>query len=1652
MFKKFRKVYNLLHLSKIFSKTGLLVLSVFIISGISYALMRPGISMADVLVCELEEHEHSEACYEKTLICTEENHDHTEECYEEVLICEKQIHKHGEECYQKKSDAEAEQEGETVATALSADFAGEDTASLDDTFTQFINTDGIKFKILNEKTQVYEELIDGEKLTVDNTYSVQLAMDFTIPVGGLNKLNTNGMLTCKISDEIVVVSDILNKPIKDTTTGEQCGTYSITKDGVLTIQFSPDFVTENSSREIAGSVFYEGTFTTRNTTITDREETITIGDIEINVGISGRKDALNIDKKVKEYDPGTGKLTWTVEVWSTYDLKQPVVITDELIKNQEYMEFSNLIENISIKGLDNKGYIQTEDKDEVIIGSNYYYLETDKNDKFELTLPPLMAANERYFVTYTVDVKNFDTKDAEIGIDCDNEVTAKSGAQNPVSDTCLYTIKKDTPILWGNKEIVNGYNPDSGVVTYEITVKNTGEKEFIGSTVITDRLYNNGKKTMSYGTNSFVVKDESGKEYYKGESSSDGQYQLIIEDSDNDESENFTITLPPLKGKDATPREYIIQYSVNVDGPADNVPEEIIYYNNMEANSEDQTVTDGQSFKLTNKIDMKKRGELQSDGSILWTIEVNNDFKDIGGMELKDSLGENAYDIICKRKATAESEFIEVNEFKLPYEFQEGDRGYYYITYHTKPDNLEIGNNYITNTVVINTDNAEWGSSTGTVNVINNPIHKKCQGMNQIVKDETGTDIAHIVDWVTTVDVPQQGIPQNTVISDSISSDKMHMTKALFSQIRVDYEGIDQGDTGAYTVYATVYSKGDKLTLDQLAEDDEIHGFTIEFQKSYAYDPDKDTQIKVSYQTYADISRVPENGAGYYDNNTVLQIPGKDDVSSSDQYVFTNSDLLKKLDAAVEGNNGEDTTHISTQLIEGNQLKWEIRVKLQDVIKDGSSVLVDQLPEGVTLVEDNVDMGRIWLSNDDDYIENKKEYIQSIDYNMKTNTVSFALSQEFIKAITQENPPQGFWITYNVKVADVTKTQSYKNIVKIEKDGTLLAQEEQTQTVKNKLVDKTISLATDDNNKAQDEYVRYKVEINKNRADLSKDSQWIEVEDRLTYSLDEYVNEETQYLLLDSESVKVSKCDQEGTITELQPSDYNFQYKEEDKQYVMKLVLPDEEYLILEYRYIVNNSDGGKITLKNDISLPGYSGEDIKEDSETVEFSMFTSGAIATLKGVAFRKVDSNNITKGLGGAQFKLFEWTNTESSQESGEEATDDTEFSFEPVGGSDVVFESDDKGLFILKYPDTDTETGETIDIKANTAYYLKETKTPQGYQVEDYFYFYIYDPKEPTNCVPDGFMDGGYTNDEGKISKVNKFTKSSNYYTIPNLAQGLVVNKVWKDEDGNIVSGTDKPDIRVTLYRKGYPIDDLESSEVSVKINTYNARSDMDQKVKNTLSYTVGKGASLTFDAVEEWEDTNLQYVYVEGKEEPIENYTEELDSDNEKFTRKITISDIKKDTVINLYTEKDKGANVLLQNVQISSPPPEGEPIVPEQLVIGTDLNGSAIINTGVLNQDNNWQLSWSFLPLTGTLEDGRAVKWYYYVRETEVEGYYLASDKGNGAWGYGTVTLVNREGEPQVVLPQTGSIGNTGFTMVGMAVMAVSSSIMLINKKGRKKR
>ena len=89
------------------------VLSCLVIICTAYILTQPATTMSTDTFCGMDEHTHSDACFEPVLICGEclpASHEHTSDCYEvqEVLACNQELnedgteHIHTAECYQEE--------------------------------------------------------------------------------------------------------------------------------------------------------------------------------------------------------------------------------------------------------------------------------------------------------------------------------------------------------------------------------------------------------------------------------------------------------------------------------------------------------------------------------------------------------------------------------------------------------------------------------------------------------------------------------------------------------------------------------------------------------------------------------------------------------------------------------------------------------------------------------------------------------------------------------------------------------------------------------------------------------------------------------------------------------------------------------------------------------------------------------------------------------------------------------------------------------------------------------------------------------------------------------------------------------------------------------------------------------------------------------------------------------------------------------------------------------------------------------------------------------------------------------------------------------------------------------------------------------------
>ena len=90
------------HIQKRKTCAILAALALVVAGGTVWGLSKPASAMTGEVICGMEEHVHTDDCYEARLICEQEEseeHAHTEECWQTELVCQLPEHTHTEACY-----------------------------------------------------------------------------------------------------------------------------------------------------------------------------------------------------------------------------------------------------------------------------------------------------------------------------------------------------------------------------------------------------------------------------------------------------------------------------------------------------------------------------------------------------------------------------------------------------------------------------------------------------------------------------------------------------------------------------------------------------------------------------------------------------------------------------------------------------------------------------------------------------------------------------------------------------------------------------------------------------------------------------------------------------------------------------------------------------------------------------------------------------------------------------------------------------------------------------------------------------------------------------------------------------------------------------------------------------------------------------------------------------------------------------------------------------------------------------------------------------------------------------------------------------------------------------------------------------------------
>lgn len=1192
----------------------------------------------------------------------------------------------------------------------------------------------------------------------------------------------------------------------------------------------------------------------------------------------------------------------------------------------------------------------------------------------------------------------------------------------PFSDTVDLELKvteqsKETGDLVVAKGVTS-WNPDTGKVIYTLTVTS---EDGTGSTItLTDTM------TNAVYSGGLTVTDQNGN-------------TVAGYDVPDAGVASFELSLPALEAGGS----YTVTYEADFADPGS--------YTNIDINNKarvESTDQEGHPINDEASVDvyvdhivLGKYGTAKSDGTVDWTITVNEGKQNIGGWTLSDTFNGQTLTadkingtITLKNEATGATQTI-----TLPYTFPEGTHDTYTITYNT-PADKQVGSNGISNTATLTKpDGTPVGDQTGTVwtGSTYNPLTKTADSIRD---NDDGTAT---IGWTVKIDAAEGDIPADWTYYDKLWSGQYFTGTQLKALDTALCQALsDAGLNLSYTIKAEKLKNaddvGDTVTWENIQDGEKYKTYTITFHTAL----NKGQSFTFSYETTAPVEGVTDSQ--YFRNDANIN----NKVWTNTGITYTPSrPTVEKVDARA---GGESTTHtIGDSSIGDGVLKWEVKVTMPEGYSGGALTLIDTLPEGVTLT----------------YLELRAEDTHGVSGNMANTEGTYDYyqhqvgvhqdGQQVTVIIPEDLANEGvevFHLVVEVQINDDftwTDLSSdgalhegvFANSVELlDKDSKSLGTDVQTQTITkdhNKGVVAKSGYA-DENN-----IIHYSIVINPEGKVLLEGSDYLTLTDDLCYY--DWYEECTVFLV--PASVKIYRYDAsapDGKGEELPEATCPYTYDDSKNEFgtrhrVLTIQIPDETPLLIEYSYKFAGPVNWELSVSNSVTIDGVTlSDDGHHDQEKIKLT--EGGATADIDGVTICKMDAENNGITLAGAEFNLYIW------DEDG--GTD---------GAGAYVPMTWDEGLKEYR-PANDGETPATlvtrsdgtldIELGYNVAYRLIETKAPEYYQgTEEPYDFLILSSDESHTYVGPGDAADNFVKTGGR-----KLSSGSLIY-FPNTrtTTDISVIKRWVKEDGTDVTDQQTGSISFELWRREVPPEETGGGSASgpgmVTVDKYDATSgDKKGTLLQTSDYNIGD--TVHFHLYYVWQAYNHQQekITVDGETKAAIVETFDWGSfDSSQQSAKIahyyfdvTVT-VDKLVRLDLYDAQSDGWKLEVMSVDSATPAPgPEEPTGPADIKIGTYSISAA----------DNWAYTVTNLPK----EAPNGNRYVYYIVEVGGDGYgvtYL----NNGGITYGAITMTNTAPDTPpstYILPETGGAGTFPYT-IGSILLTSAALLLLYKTKSRRK-
>ena len=430
------------------------------------------------LACGLEEtqgHAHSEDCYETQLVCGQEEtepHTHTDSCYQvqRELVCGQEeviLHTHTENCRDEEGNltcgmVEVKEHVHDETCLLEEEVASHTLAAQNEAvatdFGPYITSTQVQVKSGDQ----WVDIVDG---TVTDGSSIQVTIYYSITDSDIVTAENN-IIYYQLPNGIRLTKEE-NGPVE---VGDKfAGTYTITRDGLITITFNKDFA---DGSPFSGNISFHG-----EVSLADIEE----GDDIVFGGAGGTitivpdagDTSLHIEK-TGEYNQAEGKMYYTVTVSSEDGSDGTIHYTDKFLNPTGGIAY----EEESIRVLDSAGQ-QVEVEIDFKTGSTW----------FEIPNLPRLGPGESYTITYTATVDPDDTTTADGSLEASNRASA-ADESNQVST--IHEMEISGPRI----QKIGVYNPSTREVVWTVYLYNPRGYDLEGKTLSDTMTWTYGGETL----------------------------------------------------------------------------------------------------------------------------------------------------------------------------------------------------------------------------------------------------------------------------------------------------------------------------------------------------------------------------------------------------------------------------------------------------------------------------------------------------------------------------------------------------------------------------------------------------------------------------------------------------------------------------------------------------------------------------------------------------------------------------------------------------------------------------------------------------------------------------------------------------------------------------------------------------------------------------------------------------------------------------------------------------------------------------------------------------------------------------------------------------------------------------------------------------